>query len=67
MVTFQEANQARLVVKMKLSNYSWYVSSLVVSENDGYSVIVGVKTISNYIRKIVPPIVNGVSVRMETE
>jgi len=67
MVSFSEANQARLIVKMKLSQYAWYVSSSVVSETDGYSVVVNVKTINNAIRKIVTPVVNGVSVKMDLE
>ena len=67
MVSFSEANQARLIVKMKLSQYGWYTSSSVVSESDGYSVVVGVKTINNAIRKIIPPVVNGVSVKMDLE
>lgn len=67
MVTFSEANQARLVIKMKLSQYSWYSSSSVTSEKDGYSVIVGVKTMNNTIRKAIPQVVNGVSIKTEVE
>jgi len=67
MVTFSMANQVRLSVKMKLSQYAWYSSSLVVPESDGYSVIVSVKRLDNQIRKIISPVVNGVSVKTEVE
>lgn len=67
MVTFFEANQARLVIKMKLSLYSWYGSSAVTSEKDGYSVVVGVKTMNNTVRKTIPQVINGVSIKTELE
>lgn len=67
MVTFSEANQARLAIKMKLSMYAWYNSSAVVSEKSGYSVVVGVKQLNNTVRKTIPPVVNGVSVKAELE
>jgi hypothetical protein len=67
MTCFFEANQARLALKMKLSQYSWYNSSTVISEDDGYSVIIGVKVLNNQVRKLVPPVVNGISVKTEVE
>lgn len=67
MVTFSEANQARLSIKMKLSMFAWYSSSAVVSEKNGYSVVVGVKTLNNQVRKTIPQVVNGVSVKAELE
>jgi hypothetical protein len=67
MSTFREANQARLVLKMKLSNYAWYGSSVVVTDNDGFSVVVGVKKIDNQVRKVISPVVDGVSVKTELE
>lgn len=67
MVTFSEANQARLAIKMKLSMYAWYSSSAVVSEKSGYSVVVAVKQLNNTVRKTIPPVVNGVSVKAELE
>lgn len=67
MATFSEANQARLALKMKLSMYSWYNSSSVVSEADGYSVVIGVKRLDNQIRKIITPVLNGVSIKAEIE
>lgn len=67
MVTFFEANQARLSIKMKLSNYSWYNWSVVVAEQDGYSILLNLKKIDNSVRKLVAPVVHGVSVKMEVE
>jgi len=67
MSTFREASQVRLVLKMKLSMYAWYSSSTVVAVDDGFGVIIGVKHMDNGIRKLVPPVVDGVSVKAEVE
>jgi hypothetical protein len=67
MATFFEANQARLRLKMKLSEYSWYTSSAVISDDVGYAVVVLVKAITNSVRKVIPPVINGVSVRTDSE
>ena len=67
MSTFREASQVRLVLKMKLSIYSWYSSSTVISVDDGFGVVIGVKHMDNSIRKLVPPVVDGVSVKAEVE
>lgn len=67
MSTFSEANQVRLVLKMKLVQYSWYSSSTVLSVDDGFGVVVGVRHMDNTVRKLVPPVVNGVSVKVELE
>ena len=67
MSTFSEANQVRLVLKMKLSQYSWYSSSTVLSLDDGFGVVVGVKQVDNTIRKLIPPVMDGVSVKTEVE
>jgi len=64
---FKEANQVRVALKMKLSNYSWYSSSGVFAVDDGFGVTVTVKQIDNAVRKIVPPVVDGVSVKLELE
>jgi hypothetical protein len=67
MVTFSEANQVRLSLKMKMNQYSWYSSSLVIPELDGYSIVLYVKRLDNKIRKIIAPVVNGVSIKTEVE
>jgi hypothetical protein len=65
MATFFDANQVRLMVKMKLSNYSWYHDCCVVSnDNDsGYMVLVGIKRLDDKITKIIPKKVNGVIIK----
>jgi len=67
MVTFSTANRVRLSIKMKLSQYSWYKSSLVISDADGYSIVINVKQLDNQIRKLIAPVVEGVSVKTEVE
>lgn len=67
MSTFYEANQVRISLKMKLSVYSWYSSSTIISENDGYSIIVNVKKLDNNVRKIITPVINGVSIKVALE
>lgn len=67
MTTFREADQVRLSLKMKLSYYSWYSSSAVISDSNGYSVVIAVKRLNNNVRKIVPQIVNGISIKTELE
>lgn len=67
MATFKEADQVRLMLKMKLSNYSWYSSSIVVPESDGFTVVVGVRKIDNQIRKLISPVIMGVGIKTEVE
>lgn len=67
MSTFSDANQVRLALKMKLSMYAWYSSCSVVAVDDGFGVLVGVKTLDNNVRKLVSPVVNGISVKAELE
>lgn len=67
MSTFSEANQVRLMLKMKLSQHSWYSSSTVLSIDDGFGVVIEVKQVDNTVRKLVPPVVNSVSVKVELE
>lgn len=65
MTTFRDANQVRLSLKMKLSQYCWYNGCAVLPELDGYIVVVSVKEIDNKVRKVIAPVVNGVSVKTE--
>lgn len=67
MAMFKEANQVRVSMKMKLSMHAWYSSSAVVAEGDGYHVVVVCKQINNQVRKMVAPVVNGVSIKLELE
>jgi hypothetical protein len=67
MSTFHEANQVRLALKMKLSQHAWYNSSVVLSSEDGYSILVRVKQVDNKVRKIIAPVIDGVSIKVEGE
>lgn len=65
MATFTEANQVRLSLKMKLFQYSWYSSSLVIPDSDGYAVLVEVNYINNQVRKLIPQVVGGINIKTE--
>lgn len=65
MSTFKEANQVRLMLKMKLSHYSWYKGCMVGPETDGYKVIVHVSHIDDKVRKVISPVVDGINVKAE--
>lgn len=67
MATFKEANQVRLSLKMKLSEYAWYTSSAVFNDTDGFAVVIHVKQLDNKVRKLIPPVVNGISVKTEAQ
>ena len=67
MKTFREANQIRAALKMKLSNYAWYNSSNIMYEQDDYCIVVHVRSLDNQIRKIIPPVLDGVSIRTEID
>lgn len=67
MITFKEAAQARCALKMLLSNYGWYTNSVVFFNDSEYGILVNVKKVSNITRKIIPQVINGVSVKVEIE
>jgi hypothetical protein len=67
MATFKEANQVRVVLKMKLANYSWYKGSAVSNVSDGWGAVISVKKVDNKVRKLVPPVMDGVSIKTEVE
>jgi hypothetical protein len=67
MATFMEANRTRLELKMKLSVYAWYHSSAIISETDGFGVLIVAKHIDNNVRKIIPPVVNGINIKVESD
>lgn len=64
---FKEANQVRVALKMKLCNYAWYSTSTVITVEDGYCVMVTVKHIDNTVRKTIPPVIDGVTIKVESE
>lgn len=67
MSTFSEANQVRLMLKMKLSQHAWYSSSMVIPIDDGFGILIGVSRVDNQIRKLISPVIDGVTVKTEVE
>lgn len=67
MSTFKEANQVRLKLKMKYSQYAWYSSSVAISTDDGFGIVMMAHQIDNKIRKLISPVVDGISVKTELE
>lgn len=67
MSTFSEANQVRLMLKMKYSQYAWYSSSTVACIDGDFGVIINASHVDTKIRKLVSPVVDGVSVKLESE
>lgn len=67
MSTFRETNQVRTVLKMKLANYSWYKGSSILAVSDGWGITVLVKELTNKVRKVIPPVINGLTVKIEVD
>lgn len=65
MATFKEAHQVRNQLKMKLHVYHWYLHSAQIINNEGFGILVSVKFINAFIKKIIPPIINGVLITLE--
>jgi len=62
--SFNEANQARLALKMRLSQLAWYSSSWLEMDAGDWIVVVNVNgKVDDRIRKEVSPVFNGVEVR----
>jgi len=69
MNTFKEANQAKTALKMTLSNYGWFKNMSIASDEKGCSfcVVVSVSKLDNSVRKVIPNVFEGVSVKTELE
>lgn len=67
MNSFFLANQARLALKMKYSNFSWYKNSRVVASDEGYQIVITSSLLNNQVRKIVAPVFNGFNVKVEIQ
>lgn len=65
MLTFMEANQARLALKMKLHQYAWYSGSMVQMVKSEYTIIIFVHFKNKNLKKIIPPTYNGFDVKVE--
>lgn len=64
MATFKEANQVRVGLKMQLSCYSWYLSSGVIVSEDDYYVGITSSRIDSKVKKVIPPCINGVGIKL---
>lgn len=67
MSSFKDAAQVKTELKMNLSNFAWYKSIAVGQDDSGYCVVVQVSKIDNSVRKVVPQVVNGIAVKVESE
>jgi hypothetical protein len=67
MSSFNEANQARLSLKMMLHYYGWYNGSHVEAERDDYIVVVSVSRMDNSIRKIIPIVHQAVGIKVDVQ
>ena len=67
MPTFKDANQARVSLKMYLSNYSWYSNSVVFISNEGYQIGIVVRKNDHTIKNIVPQSMRGIAVKLLSE
>lgn len=65
MATLKEANHARAGLKMKLSRFWWYSASEVLPGKGDYYIVVIVKQLNNFVRKHIPSVINGVSIKSE--
>jgi hypothetical protein len=64
MYTFQEANQARIALKMKLCNYYWYNSCDVIPFEDKYYIGVSTKFFTLKVKNKVPSFIKGFQVKV---
>lgn len=65
MATAMEAKQLHLALKMKYAVYSWYSSCGIMPGDGDYCVVIYVKRLDNQIRKLIPPVINDISVKTE--
>jgi hypothetical protein len=65
MHTYNEANQVRLILKMKLYSYSWYNNSEVRPHKEGYSVAIIVREINKKVKRYIPKHINNIPINLE--
>lgn len=65
MLTYNEANQCRLSLKMKLFSYSWYSSSEVRPHREGWAVAILVKQINKKVKRYIPKKIKDISISIE--
>jgi len=69
MTTFFDANQARLKLKMILSNYCWYKGSCIIMDKDenNFVILINVSDMSDNIFKIIPKLFDGFKTKIGLE
>ena len=67
MITYHEANQVRLALKMRLSRFCWYSSSHIDLVSDTYIIVVDVKKINGFVKKQISSPIDGVKVKIDLE
>lgn len=65
MHTYNEANQIRLILKMKLYSYRWYANSEVRPDKEGYRIVILVKEINTKVKRYIPKKINEVNIDLE--
>lgn len=65
MITLRDVNMLRTSLKVKFSNYSWYVGSMIIPSSGSYTIIVNVNNLNNRVRKVIPPVIDGVDIKIE--
>jgi len=63
MSTFKEASLARNALKIPLSHFAWTKGLAIESDEEGFCVVVYVTKLDNTVRKHIPVIHDGVSVK----
>jgi len=65
MASFNEANQAKLSLKMKLHFYAFYNGAAVIIGSDGnFEVMIFVRGLDDKVRKTIPTVHLGVNVQV---
>lgn len=67
MSTFVEANQAKLSLKMTLSNYAWYNGMSIAPDNDDWCIVVSITQMDNSVRKVIPIVHKGITVKVDAD
>lgn len=67
MSTYSEANQAKLSLKMILSNYAWYHNITILPDGDDWCISVNISHLDNSIRKIIPIVHKGLNVKVDVD
>lgn len=64
MWTINETNNLRNSLKMRLSQYSWYLGSFVIPNFEGYGIQIDVSRINPTIARIVPFKIKNTSIKI---